>query len=106
MAEGSEGELERVAAANDVPTDGGMVVELGEEEIAIFRLEDGFYALDNVCTHQGGPLGDGKVEEGCVYCPWHGHEFDIRSGEHGQMDHLDTRTFPVEERDGELYVRR
>lgn len=104
MAEGSD--ATRVAAADEVPPEGGLVVEADGEEIAIFRLDDGFYALDNVCTHQGGPLGEGKVEDGCVYCPWHGHAFDIRTGEHGQMDRLDTRSFAVEERAGDLYVSR
>ena len=94
----------RVAAADDVPADGGLVVEIGGDEIAIFRLDDGFHALDNVCTHQGGPLGEGKLENGCVYCPWHGHGFDVRTGEHLQMAPLDTTTVAVEERDGELYV--
>ena len=104
MSDTSEDGAYRVASADDVPDEGGLVVEVGDEEIAIFRLEDGYFGLDNVCTHQGGPLGEGKVEEGCVYCPWHGHMFDIRTGEHGQIDRFDTRTFPVEERDGELYV--
>lgn len=104
MSDTTEDGVHRVADADDVPEEGGLVVEVAGEEIAIFRLEDGYFALDNVCTHQGGPLGEGKVEEGCVYCPWHGHQFDIKTGEHGQIDRFDTRTFAVEERDGELYV--
>lgn len=104
MADGTD--FVRVAPADDVPGNGGLVVEVDGDEIAIFRLDDGFYALDNVCTHQGGPLGEGKLEDGCVYCPWHGHGFDVRTGEHLQMGPLDTTSFAVEERDGDLFVER
>ena len=104
MASPADEEAHRVADADEVPESGGLIVEVEGEEVAIFALEDGYYGLSNVCTHQGGPLGEGKVEDGCVYCPWHGHQFDIRSGEHGQLDRLNTLTFEVEERDGALYV--
>lgn len=100
----SEGEAIEVASADEIPDGEGLVVEVAGEQIAIFELEDGYYALDHVCTHQGGPLGEGKVEGGCVYCPWHGHEFDIKTGEHANIDRLDAQTFEVEERDGGLYV--
>lgn len=104
MASPANEEAHRVADADDVPENGGLAVDVGGEEVAIFTLEDGYYGLSNVCTHQGGPLGEGEVEGVWVYCPWHGHQFDIRSGEHGQLDRLNTRTYEVEERDGALFV--
>lgn len=94
----------RVAHVDEIPESGGLVVDVAGKEIAIFSIDDEYYGLANVCTHQGGPLGEGKVEGGCVYCPWHGHQFDIRTGEHGQIGRLNTRTFDVEERDGDLFV--
>lgn len=48
--------------------------------LAVFRLDDGFFAIDNLCLHQAGPLCDGPIEDGVVTCPWHGWSYDIRSG--------------------------
>src|SRR5947207_14099585 len=48
--------------------------------VCITRTADGYGALDNRCPHQGGPLGDGQVENGYVVCPWHAYEYDPRTG--------------------------
>lgn len=104
VTESSEERVESVGRVDDIPENGGLVVEVAGESIAVFGLDDGYYALTNVCPHQGGPLGDGKVEDECVYCPWHGHQFDIRTGEHGQMSQLDCQTYEVEQRGDELFV--
>ena len=48
--------------------------------IALFNVGGTFYALENECTHEGGPLGEGIVEGDHVYCPWHGAEFDVKTG--------------------------
>jgi sulfoxide reductase heme-binding subunit YedZ len=53
----------------------------GEERIAIVRFEGALYALSNVCTHQNGPLGEGCVRDGYLECPWHGYQFDPRTGQ-------------------------
>lgn len=54
---------------------------VGDREVAVFRVEDEFYALDNACTHEGGPLGQGMLFGTSVSCPWHFAEFDVRTGE-------------------------
>ncbi len=51
-----------------------------DTEIAVFRHGDAFCAIANTCTHQGGPLGEGQIIDGCVTCPWHGYQFDPHSG--------------------------
>jgi len=56
------------------------MIEAGGREIAIFNCGGEIFALDNECTHVGGPLCDGEIEGGKVICPWHGAEFDIRTG--------------------------
>ena len=56
-----------------------MVVVHGRH-VAIFRLDEGYFAIDNLCLHQAGPLCDGPVEAGVVTCPWHGWSYDIRTG--------------------------
>lgn len=70
----------KVAARGDVTPGTGMVVEAAGRTLAIFNLNGTFYALDNTCTHVGGPLGEGKVAGNVVTCPWHGSKFDITTG--------------------------
>jgi nitrite reductase/ring-hydroxylating ferredoxin subunit len=79
----------RVARKSRLPEDKGTYVEVEGHRIALFNLGGEIYALDNACTHMGGPLSQGLVKEGEVECPWHGSRFDIRTGE--------VRTFPAGE---------
>ena len=58
----------------------GRMVGVNGRHIALFRLDDGFFAIDNLCLHQAGPLCDGDIEDGVVTCPWHGWSYEIRSG--------------------------
>lgn len=51
------------------------------ERIAVFRDGDRLHAVSNVCPHQGGPLGEGRIVNGCVTCPWHGHQFALGTGQ-------------------------
>lgn len=94
----------RVCAVDEVESDDPEVVELGEIAVAVFQHDGEYYALNNVCPHQGGPLGDGKVEDGCVYCPWHGWQFELDTGDHAQGLKQAT-TYPVAVEDGDLYVQ-
>lgn len=52
----------------------------GRERVAVFRHPNGISAVTNVCAHQGGPLGEGKVVDGCITCPWHGWEYRPEDG--------------------------
>ena len=97
-----------------------VLVEVEGREIAVFRAEDGFYALSNYCVHQGGPVCEGLVsgtlgveggelvyekENKVVSCPWHGWEFDVETGEHLADPSYRQPTYDVEVEDGEVYVR-
>lgn len=82
MADSSERSVHTVGSVDDVTESSPLVTEIGETEIAVFYDGTDYFALNNVCPHQGGPLGDGKVEDACVYCPWHGWQFDLETGEH------------------------
>jgi len=53
----------------------------GRERVAVFRHDGGISAVTNVCAHQGGPLGEGKVVDGCITCPWHGYQYLPASGQ-------------------------
>ncbi len=64
-----------------LPEGQATTASAGGERLAIVRFEGALYALSNVCTHQNGPLGEGCVREGYLECPWHGYQFDPRTGE-------------------------
>lgn len=58
----------------------GLVVQVGNHEVALFRAGDEIHAIDNACPHAGGPLGEGTVADGCVICPLHEWKFDLCTG--------------------------
>jgi nitrite reductase/ring-hydroxylating ferredoxin subunit len=73
--------LVRVAAVADVPPGWVLKVRVGSREVALAHTEDRLYAVENSCSHAGGPLGDTRLKEGCfVECPWHNSVFDVRTG--------------------------
>ena len=71
----------RVASVDAIPSGKGAVVEVGGKAVAIFNVEGRFYAVDNVCSHRGGPLAEGSLRGKLVICPWHGAQFDITNGQ-------------------------
>jgi 3-phenylpropionate/trans-cinnamate dioxygenase ferredoxin component len=74
--------LVQVAAVTDVPPGWVRKVRVGSREIALANSEGTFHAMDNACSHAGGPLGDNRLKEGCyLECPWHNAVFDARTGD-------------------------
>jgi methionine sulfoxide reductase heme-binding subunit len=67
-------------AIDSIPEKRARVVSLGNERIAIFRYDGKISAISNVCRHQNGPLGEGRIIDGCVTCPWHGYQYLPESG--------------------------
>ena len=74
------GEFVRVASVNDLEDDETMQVDVGDEQVLLAKLGGEFYAIGEECTHEGGPLSQGWVEDGQVECPLHGAQFDLKSG--------------------------
>jgi nitrite reductase/ring-hydroxylating ferredoxin subunit/DMSO/TMAO reductase YedYZ heme-binding membrane subunit len=71
-----------VGAIDELREGKGKVVCLaGGERVALFRVDGVITGMSNVCPHQGGPLGEGQIVNGCVTCPWHGHQFDPTTGQ-------------------------
>jgi nitrite reductase/ring-hydroxylating ferredoxin subunit len=70
----------KVAKTEDIQVSQMMAVEVNDERICLANVNGKYYAIGNVCTHMGGPLAEGKLEDYIVQCPWHGSRFDIRSG--------------------------
>jgi len=75
------GEFVRVAETSDIVPGTAKLIEAGEREIALFNISGTFYAIDNACTHVGGPLVEGEIVGDEVVCPWHGSAFRIPTGE-------------------------
>lgn len=71
----------RVGLLHEIPDHRALVVQPADgERIAVFRTLGRVAAVSNVCRHQGGPLGEGRVIDGCVTCPWHGHQYRLEDG--------------------------
>lgn len=69
-----------VAKLSSLSDPGRQLVEVDERLIVLFRVGGEVFALDDVCTHDGGPLGEGELEDHTIACPRHGAKFDIRTG--------------------------
>ncbi len=74
------GRFVKAARKSELPENAGTYVEVEGNRIALFNLNGEIYALDNACTHMGGPLSLGRVKGEEVECPWHGSRFDIKTG--------------------------
>jgi nitrite reductase/ring-hydroxylating ferredoxin subunit len=72
--------LIEVAKTNEIEPGEGKLIEVEGNEIALFNCDGSYYAIDNECTHLGGPLCEGDLEGDRVICPWHGAEFDVKTG--------------------------
>ncbi len=92
------------AKVADVATAGRLVVQLNGHVIALFAHAGRIYAVDNRCPHMGFPLHRGTLKDGILTCHWHHARFDLASG--GTFDQFadDVRIFPVQIRDGEVWV--
>ncbi len=97
-------ELIRIAAVDEIPPGTGKEVLAGERILAVYHVDDRFYALDGICPHAGGPLGEGLLQGNIVTCPWHGWQFDVSSGRHCLNKNLTHHSFPVTVIDDELFV--
>ena len=95
----------RVASREDVPQGAAVVAGAGDQRLALFNVGGTIYAIDDVCTHDGGPLGEGELVGNEIECPRHGARFDVRTGRVTRMPAVSrVKTYPVEEQAGDLYV--
>ena len=96
----------RVAAVIDFLPGTRRVLEVDGVQVAVFHLEDGFHAIEDVCTHDGGELAVGQLE-GCeIICPRHGARFDLRTGSvTAPPAYEDVAVLPTRIVDGQLEVR-
>jgi metal-sulfur cluster biosynthetic enzyme/nitrite reductase/ring-hydroxylating ferredoxin subunit len=99
-------DFQRVIDVGEVPDPGKTLVEVEGEMVALFHVGGQFYALDDVCTHDGGPLADGELRDHKIACPRHGAKFDIRTGAALTMPAVrPTRAHEVKVEAGGVWVR-
>ena len=77
----SAGSALAVAGDSDLQVNQMRLVHAGDARVVVARTEEGYAAFDDRCTHKGGPLSDGVLICGTVQCPWHGSQFDVKTGE-------------------------
>lgn len=97
-------EFVTVARVEEVPRGTVKTVYVGDEAIALANVDDEFYATQDACLHLRGPLGDGRLDGYVLSCPWHGWQYDVRSGENEFDRALELRTYEVRVEDGEVKV--
>jgi nitrite reductase (NADH) small subunit len=94
----------RVAKASEVPPGEGCVVQAGTRSLALFNVDGTYHAIDNVCPHRGGPLGEGDLEGPLVVCPWHGWRWDVTTGANANNPAVKVPCFTTRLVDGDVYV--
>jgi nitrite reductase/ring-hydroxylating ferredoxin subunit len=88
--------LVRVASVGEIPAGRGMAVDVDGVPLAVFHAGGGrYHALAGACAHEGGPLGGGVLVGDRVVCPWHGFDFDVRTGDCGVAPDLSVDVYPV-----------
>ncbi|TWT83350.1 Anthranilate 1,2-dioxygenase ferredoxin subunit [Planctomycetes bacterium CA13] len=85
----------------------GTAVEViaGDHVIALFRIAGKLWAIDGICAHQGGPIAQGEIHDGCVTCPWHGWQYELATGVQTINRKTLQRVFPVRECEGRIEIQ-
>ncbi len=86
------------------PADEAKEFPCGAKIICVANANGIYSAMDNICLHRGGPLGQGMVEGGKVVCPWHGWEWDVKTGEAAQNASMKVAVYPLKIEGGDVLV--
>ncbi len=97
-------EWHRVLDSDGLPEGRVTTVTVGRRSLAVSNLDGGYGAIDNHCPHQGGPLGEGSIENGWLRCPWHGYDYSPCNGRSPGAHGDGVDGFAVETRDDGVYV--
>ncbi|HWD18085.1 MAG TPA: Rieske 2Fe-2S domain-containing protein [Verrucomicrobiae bacterium] len=91
-------------AVSEIPENRARIVCIAGERVAIFKYAGKISAVSNVCQHQNGPLGEGKIVSGCITCPWHGYQYKPDTGASPPPFREKVSTFNVRVRNGRVFV--
>lgn len=98
-------EFVQVAKLSQLPEDTGLCVEVDGKEIALFKVGDKVYAMDQICPHAGGPMAEGSLNGDMAMCPWHGWEFSVKTGECSFNSEIRQVIFQVRQEGDDIYVK-
>ena len=99
------GTFVKVAQQGEIEQNTGRLIEVRGRQIALLRDGDNYHALDNTCTHRGGPLAEGAIEQGEVVCPWHGAHVDLVTGRPTcRPASVEVNTYPVRVRGQDIEI--
>jgi len=96
--------MKKLADVKDIEEGKSIIVQGPEYEIALFKIQGEIFALKNECPHMGGPLGEGDLENQIVTCPWHGWQFDVRTGGCENMPGDNATKIPIVVEKGEIFL--
>ena len=94
----------KVAAVGELGEGQARTVETNGKSIAVFNVAGRYYAIDNLCPHRGGPLGEGDVDGQIVVCPWHGWRWDVTTGANANNPAVRVSCYPVTVEQGTIFV--
>jgi nitrite reductase (NADH) small subunit len=94
----------KVASVSEVPPGTAVVRNVNDKEVAVFNVGGVFYAIDNVCKHRGGPLAEGELEGDTVTCPWHGWQYNVKTGECLTKEGIKMDKYEMQVEDGEVRI--
>ncbi len=95
---------EYVCDLQEIPEDRAKIFIVSNERIAVFKYDNRLSAISNVCKHQGGPLGEGKIVDGCVTCPWHGYQYLPHNGQSPPPFTEKIATYRLKKIDNQIFV--
>ena len=99
-------EFEQVAAVSEIAPGGRKSILVDDVPALLIRIGDEYFAIEDVCSHDGQPLTNGPLSNCSITCPRHGARFDLRTGQPQCMPAIEPiETFEVQVRDGGIYVR-
>ncbi|GAC1671882.1 MAG: hypothetical protein NVS9B4_27110 [Candidatus Acidiferrum sp.] len=93
-----------VAKVSDIPPGTIRECPAGGKTVAVANVSGKFYAIDNVCLHRGGPLGQGALDGNVVTCPWHAWQFNVATGKAGESATVGVACYTTEVRGDEIFV--
>ena len=95
-----------ICAQSELPQPGNVrEFTANGRALCVANVEGAICVLDGTCPHEGGPLGEGTIENGRVVCPWHAYAFDVRTGEAEDEPSLKAEVFEAKVENGELLAR-
>ncbi len=94
----------RASKKDEVPPGTIREFQLDGKNIAVANVDGKIFAINNVCLHRGGPLGQGELEDSTVTCPWHGWQYDVTTGKVKINPAVGVETYAVEVRGDDIFV--